>query len=169
LKLIHGLPVKSGAACVFNGVTNQFYQTAFQRRDNCLSHETLESVVESDLSNRDRLSDLLDLGRAELGEPVQLRLERELVVDVYCRTCETRRPIMRPRNIVSVAEAVCSQCGETAKPSIVHALDQASGFLDEQLISLGIPANDIVQLEGPQGIMNVLLSGPSDGKSISRC
>ncbi|HIF30203.1 MAG TPA: ThiF family adenylyltransferase [Planctomycetes bacterium] len=163
LKLLHGLPIKSGAACVFNGVTNQFYQTSFQRCEDCLSHETWASVVESDLTNHDRLGDLLNLGRSELSDPVQLRLERDLVVDVHCEACDERRPVMRPRYVVSVSEAACARCGQTAKPTIVHTLDQASVFLDEQLIRLGIPDRDIVQLEGPEGTVSVLLRGSSDG------
>ncbi|MFP6676784.1 MAG: ThiF family adenylyltransferase [Pirellulaceae bacterium] len=163
LKLLHGLPIKSGAACVFNGVTNQFYQTSFQRCEDCLSHETWASVVESDLTNHDRLGDLLNLGRSELGDPVQLRLERDLVVDVHCEACDERRPVMRPPYIVSVSEAACARCGQTAKPTIVHTLDQASVFLDEQLIRLGIPDRDIVQLDGPEGTVSVLLRGSSDG------
>src|SRR4030095_15143012 len=39
LKLLHGLPVSAGEAMVWNGVANNFYKTAFQRRENCLSHD----------------------------------------------------------------------------------------------------------------------------------
>ena len=40
LKLIHDMPVEAGKIMVFNGVTNQFYKTEIQRKEDCLSHET---------------------------------------------------------------------------------------------------------------------------------
>src|SRR5205823_4042886 len=46
LKLLHGLPVSAGEALVWNGVANNFYKTAFQRRDGCLSHETYPEPAE---------------------------------------------------------------------------------------------------------------------------
>src|SRR5205085_5155147 len=50
LKLLHGLPVSAGEALVWNGVANHFYKTAFQRRENCLSHETYPEPTEIPLA-----------------------------------------------------------------------------------------------------------------------
>ena len=58
LKLIHDMPVESGTACIFNGVTNQFYKTRFQRRDDCLSHETYGEIWELPLSAEQAAGDL---------------------------------------------------------------------------------------------------------------
>jgi adenylyltransferase/sulfurtransferase len=158
LKLIHDLDVRAGCACVFNGVTNQFYQTEFQRREDCLSHETIESIVDAPLSCHNRLDELFEFGLSHVGSPIQLRLDRDLVLDVHCGPCDQRRPVMRARQGVSVQDAACPDCGETGKPRIVHALDQGSEFLNEQLVRLGIPDGDIVQLEGPQGTVHVQLN-----------
>jgi adenylyltransferase/sulfurtransferase len=158
LKLIHDLEVAPGVACVFNGVTNQFYQTKFQRREDCLSHETFESVIEAPLSHRDRLQDLFEFGKAHIGGPVQLRLDRDLVVDIHCAPCNERRPVMRARQAVNVTDAACPTCNETGKPRLVHSMDQGSEFLDEQLVRLGIPDRDVVQLEGPRGTVAIQLN-----------
>lgn len=160
LKIIHDIEVGAGVAYVFNGVTNQFYQTKFQRREDCLSHETIEVVTESPLSNLDRLGDLFEFAQAHIGGPAQLRLNRDLVVDIHCGSCDERRPVMRARQGVNVTDAICPHCKETGKPRIVHALDQGSEFLDEQLVRLGIPNVDIVQLEGPRGTLHVQLNAP---------
>src|SRR5690606_11212651 len=45
LKLLHGLPVQAGAAMVFNGIANNFYTTHYQRREDCLSHETYPESI----------------------------------------------------------------------------------------------------------------------------
>lgn len=158
LKLIHGLEVRAGTACVFNGVTNQFYQTQFQRRDDCLSHETMAEVVASTMTCHDRLDSLLAWGEAQLGGPVSVRLDRDLVVSVYCGSCDERRDVMRVRQAVSVTDAACTVCGETGKPQLVHTLDQGSGFAGEQLMRLGIPDGDIVHIEGPQGSIHMQLN-----------
>src|SRR5262245_41278284 len=50
LKLLHGLPVAAGEAMVWNGVANNFYKTTFQRREDCLSHETYSEPIELPLS-----------------------------------------------------------------------------------------------------------------------
>ena len=50
LKLIHGLDVSEGQALVYNGVANQFYSTRYQRREDCLSHETYPEPVSLPLS-----------------------------------------------------------------------------------------------------------------------
>ncbi|MEZ6093480.1 MAG: ThiF family adenylyltransferase [Pirellulaceae bacterium] len=50
LKLLHELPVESGSAIVFNGATNQSYQTRFPVREDCLSHESYDDVFPLELS-----------------------------------------------------------------------------------------------------------------------
>ncbi len=54
VKLIHDLPVLAGEALIYNGVANQFYRTRFQRRDDCMSHETYAEPLELPLQMRVR-------------------------------------------------------------------------------------------------------------------
>src|SRR4051794_528520 len=79
LKLLHGLPVSSGEALVFNGVANNFYKTKFQRRDDCLSHETYAEPIELPLSAAAATADELFRAAAEhfpLTVPLNLSLDR---------------------------------------------------------------------------------------------
>ena len=57
LKLIHGMPVASGEAMIFNGIANRFYNTRFQHKEDCLSHETYPEPVELPLSAADNTAD----------------------------------------------------------------------------------------------------------------
>ena len=50
LKLIHGLPVEDGTALVWNGQANNFYKTQYQRKEDCLSHDTYPDPIELPLS-----------------------------------------------------------------------------------------------------------------------
>ncbi len=53
LKLLHSLPIDPGHALVWNGLANNFYKTAYQRREDCLSHETYPTPLELPLSSRE--------------------------------------------------------------------------------------------------------------------
>ena len=59
LKLLHGLPVAAGEALVFNGLANKFYKTAYQRQEDCLSHETYPEPIELPLSAAEATADEL--------------------------------------------------------------------------------------------------------------
>src|SRR4029453_8486613 len=61
LKLLHGLPVDAGQALVWNGQANNFYKTAYQRREDCLSHDTYPEPIELPLSAaKNTAKELLD-------------------------------------------------------------------------------------------------------------
>src|SRR5262245_19742273 len=83
LKLLHGLPVSAGEALVWNGTANNFYKSAFQRRDDCLSHETYPDPIELPLSAADSAADELFAAAArhlEGDRGLHLALDRDLVV-----------------------------------------------------------------------------------------
>ena len=53
----HGLDVAEGQALVYNGVANQFYSTRYQRREDCLSHETYpEPIVDHPTARAEALA-----------------------------------------------------------------------------------------------------------------
>ena len=161
LKLIHGLPVESGTACVFNGITNQFYKTAFQRRDDCLSHETYPEALELPLAAETHSANDLfaALGaKCEIAGAMRLELDRDLVVAVVCARCESEQRIMKPQQLVGVKHAICPKCGQTSKPMLTHSIDSESELAKETLTTLGIPPYDIVRVETPVGEKLVLLA-----------
>jgi len=167
LKLIHGLPVESGTACIFNGVTNQFYKTAFQRREDCLSHETYPEAVALPLAaTTNTANDLFAALAAEykIEETMRLELDRDLVVSVSCDECKTHQRIMKPQQLVGMQHAICPKCGQTSKPTLEHSIDSKSALASETLASLGIPRYDIVRVETPVGERLVLLANDTSDK-----
>ena len=152
LKLLHGMPVAAGSALVFNGVANQFYSTRLPRRDDCLSHETYPEPVELDLGHRSTVSELFEAAGAHLEGPLQLVLDRELVVAIECPRCAWRGEVMRPRVKVRAAEAVCASCRKPALPVFASAVEDSSPMAEEPLCRVGIPPYDIVRVEGADGL-----------------
>lgn len=159
LKLIHGMPVAAGSALVFNGVTNQFYSTKLPFREDCLSHETYPEPTELAIGHHATAAELFSHARPTLGHPLTLALDRDLVVAVDCPRCGWRQEIFRPRTKVSMTEAECPNCHEGARPEMVGSIEEGTPIADRPLAGLGIPAYDIVRVDGPGGTGFFLLAG----------
>jgi molybdopterin/thiamine biosynthesis adenylyltransferase len=166
LKLIHGMPVASGSAMIFNGIANSFYTTKFQRKEDCLSHDTWPGAMDLPLSAADNTAaELLGAaGEHMAGEgPLTISLERDLVVSIDCPACGSSRRVMRPRQLVGVSEINCRECGELGRPTLVHAVEQGTPLAEEKLIDLGIPRYDIVRVTSKSEEGVFLLAGDRDG------
>lgn len=152
LKLIHGFEVEPGTALVFNGVTNQFYKTSFQRQEDCLSHETYpEAIVLENVGRQTTLTELLSAlaERVSINGTPKIALERELVTELVCRSCSLSRPVLRPRLEVTLDEATCESCGQTMEPKLKSWVAADDPLANETLARLGVPPFDIVRVETP--------------------
>jgi adenylyltransferase/sulfurtransferase len=172
LKLIHGMPVAAGEALIYNGVSNQFYKTAFQRRGECLSHDTYPEPVEVPLSAQKHTAAELFAAFHQASnhdqEPLRLQLDRDLVVSIDCPQCATSRRVMRPRFAVTMAEAKCQDCGQLAKPVFVHNIERDSELATELMSHLGIPLYDMLRLDTSEGESAVLLAGDRETARAGR-
>ena len=147
LKILHGLPVNAGEAIVYNGLSNQLYRTAYQRNENCLSHETFDDPTPLPCSAQSTAADFFAQVRTATGWQGELTIEldRDLVTELNCR-CGNSRPIMRPQQLVNHKEAECPACQELAKPQLVHQVSSDSPLADHKLADLGVPAYDILRV-----------------------
>ncbi len=168
LKLIHDLPVDAGKALVFNGVSNNFYPTRFQRKEDCLSHETYPDPCPLPLgADQTTARQLIDQVRQHYewppGEGV-LELDRDLVVAIECADCKAVKPVMRARQLVGMKEARCEKCNQPGRPVMVHRVQQDSELADRTLSELGVPKYDIVRVTCGSNEQFVLLDGDRPGK-----
>jgi adenylyltransferase/sulfurtransferase len=155
LKLLHGMAVKPGVAMVWNGESNNFYTTAYQRKENCLSHETYGEVV--------------SVGEIGAALPVEalfaatnarrLLLDRDLLVDVECPSCRVKKPILRPVVLVTMHDGKCARCGAAMKTNIVHAVEAGTELAKQTLRDVGVAPFDILKIEGEKRGMYVRLDG----------
>lgn len=165
LKILHDMPVAAGSAMVFSGVGNQFYTTRLPFREDCLSHETYPEPVEIPLDHSATVAALFVEARRQADDgPLALGLERELVVAVDCPRCGWRGEIMRPRTRVRQAEASCSNCREAGRPELISAVEEGSALADRTLAEVGVPAYDIVRVDGASGSRFFLLGGDRAGR-----
>jgi len=185
LKLIHGMPVAAGSAMVFNGVANTFYTTKYQHKEDCLSHDTWPPPVDvpltaagataGELFEAARGTGILSSGTGILPSgtgilpvsgPLTICLERDLVTAIRCGACGSSRRIMRPQQIVAMAEATCRECGELARPEMVHLVEEGSPLAGEKLIDLGIPRYDIVRITAGDAEGTFRLAGDRQAASL---
>lgn len=141
LKLIHGMDVKAGAAMVFNGVANNFYTTAYPRRENCLSHETYPRERLGGFSRKQKASEILAATKGST-----LILERDYLASVTCPPCDVRREIRRPLSTVPLSEGKCPKCRQVMRTEILHAIEADSPLAALTLAELGVPPHDVVRV-----------------------
>jgi adenylyltransferase/sulfurtransferase len=160
LKLIHGLPVEDGTALVWNGQANNFYKTQYQRKEDCLSHDTYDDPIELPLTAASTADELFAAAASHFGGKKQLTLalDRDLVVSLDC-ACGNKRPVLKPQQLVGADDAKCPKCGQPAKPDLEHSIDAGTPLAKEKLSSLGIPPYDIVRVGDDQQEQVFLLAG----------
>lgn len=166
IKLLHDLPVLAGEALIYNGLSNQFYRTRFQRRDDCLSHETYGDIQELPLrAGTTTASELLTAACQAAGlkhDTSRLVLDRDLVLSIDCLPCNTTRPIMKSLTQVGIRQVYCPVCHQVARPNLTHDVEAGSDLAERRLSELGIPAYDIVRVAADDGECFVLLAGDRD-------
>jgi molybdopterin/thiamine biosynthesis adenylyltransferase len=173
LKLIHGMEVTGGQAMVFNGVTNQFYKTTYQRNDDCLSHETYPDPVELPLSaaageGGNTATELFTAARPYLDSQGELTLHlvRDLVVSLDAPD-GSRQRVMQPLPEVGIERAKDPTTGEMLRPNLEHRIVEGTELAGERLSDLGIPEYDIVHVTSETKEAFFLLGGDRDGAAIT--
>ena len=156
LKLIHQFEPSEATAFVFNGAVNNFYQTQYPNREDCLSHETYGVTDTLDICPPDHTLEQLfqavaGKAKIESNKIIQLVLDRDLVVSLTCEPCGYQKNVMRPMSSVNIAEANCPDCGQIMKSEMIHSLTVDSTLSDQKLSKLGIPGDDIVKVETADG------------------
>ena len=154
LKLIHGLPVKAGAAMVFNGESNNFYITNYQRKEDCLSHETYGAPADVGVGAGDAVGRLL-----EAVGGTRLLLDRDLLAGLSCPACGVRREILKPLALATLREGKCAKCGGVMRTEIVQSVEGGSPLAGRTLREVGVAPYDIVKVETPGAGVYARLAG----------
>ena len=161
LKLLHDLPTAEGTALVFNGAANNFYQTKYSRREDCLSHETYDSIVALPLGSNHSVDQLFAAVAKIDDEPVEsmrLLLDRDFLLRLVCRSCELETVIDQPLCRVGSREGICEKCNQPLSTETTCEIDGESELGERSLRDLGIPDYDIVKVATKSETLFILLS-----------
>lgn len=148
VKLLHrdrlGEPALAGGGFNFVGLTHDSYLVKYQPREDCLSHDHYELEGATTVSADSPFGELLQLARRELGENAILEFEHELVTGASCSACGNEWPMLMPVDRLGTADGLCPDCGKQRNLNFTHAVDEDSPLLDENAVSAGLPARDVI-------------------------
>lgn len=153
LKLLHkgrDLPTLAGKCYVFNGLTHDSYVVEYQRKPDCMSHDTYEIIEEMPWSVKQMtLHDLLAKVKCEMGNDAVVDFDRDIATTATC-SCGEKKEIYTPIHKLRGQDIVCPKCGKTMSFDSIHSLTGSEDFLDKTAFDIGIPLLHIVA--GRRGI-----------------
>jgi molybdopterin/thiamine biosynthesis adenylyltransferase len=150
VKLLHGMPTMAGRGWVFEGLSADSYLIDYQRKDDCLSHETLSQIHALDAGVDDLpIGDLLSEAHRLLPGS-QLELCRDVLQSLDCPRCGQSEELFVSLGKVRSEKAICPNCPgvrREVKTFFQIGTDggiSGRGFLDKTLAQIGVPPLDIV-------------------------
>lgn len=142
LKLLHAdrnLPTLVGKGFVFNGLTHDSYVVEYQRKEDCMSHDTYEQIEEKIWSVRSlTLQNLLNQVRADLGDQAIVEFDRDIATYARCN-CGESKELFVPVHKLKGPSLVCGKCGEAMRFDMSHTLNGSERYLHKTLQEIGIP------------------------------
>ena len=147
LKLIHNMEVQAGKAMMINGLTNDVYTTEYPVKEYCMSHTTLDSIVELPQATTatTTLDDLLTIARAELGEEAVLEFDSELVVQMVCGDCGEKTAVFQRMARLYDTEFACPNCGGRRDMELTHRITGDEPYLHRTLAEVDVPPLGIIR------------------------
>jgi molybdopterin/thiamine biosynthesis adenylyltransferase len=164
LKLIHGLEVQPGKALMINGLTNDIYTTEYPVKQECMSHASLEPIMELPQATAAQTSaaDLLAIAREKLGPETVLEFDSELVVSLYCGACEVETAVFKRMARLYENEAICPECGIRREMRLTHRLSGDEDFLGRTLAELDVPPLAIIRARNGKERVYLELTGDKE-------
>ncbi len=150
VKLLHGLPTIAGKGWVFDGFSTEAYTVEFQRKEDCLSHDPLDNILELDVGAGDiTLRELLEQVRQELGPKAELELPRDVLHKLVCPKCKQEEEMFVSLGRVRAEAAWCPACkrdGNDVRREVVtfYKIRGGESFLDKTPADIGVPPFDVL-------------------------
>ena len=147
LKLLHGMEVQPGKAMIINGLTNDIYTTEYPVKQDCLSHNRLDPIIELPEVKTavTTVGELLAIARQRLGPGTVLEFNGELVVSMRCPDCGQEEPIFKSMARLYENAADCPNCGGHRDMNLTHRITGTEDFLDRTLAEIDLPPLSIVR------------------------
>ena len=147
LKLLHsdrGLPTLAGKGFVFNGLTHDSFVVEYQQKDDCMSHDIYDAIVEKPWSVRTMtLRELLENIRTDLGDKAVIDFDRDIATHAHC-SCGNIKDLYSPVHKLKGESLVCPECGATMQFDTIHTIHGDEDFLEKTLFDIGIPLLHII-------------------------
>lgn len=167
LKLLHAdrnLPTLAGKGYVFNGLTHDSYVVEYQCKEDCMSHDTYEKIIEKPWSVKEiTLRKILEEIRAELGDKAILDFDRDIAIQGKC-SCGECKDLFIPVHKLKGPMLTCPKCGSQMTFDHIHSINGEESFLDKTPNEIGIPPLHIIG--GRVGINTVYYEFSADEAAV---
>lgn len=147
LKLIHDMEVQAGKAIMINGLTNDIYTTEYPVKEYCMSHSTLDPIIELPEATIDNttLADLLAIAQEKLGDEAVLEFDGEIVTSMDCPDCGKSFPIFQKMARLYEDDAICPNCNGRREMKLTHRITGEENFTDRTLAEMDVPPLSIIR------------------------
>ena len=164
VKLLHGLPSLAGKGWHFQGSTCEAWTVDYQRKEDCYSHDPLESVVSIDAGIEQlTAADLLANARSIMGSKATLEFARDMVEKLVCPGCGFEEYVYCALTQVRPSQAGCPHCDQARREVVTFfQIKGDESFINRTLHALGVPPFDIVIGRTCDRAIGLKLSGDAD-------
>ena len=162
VKLLHkkeDMPNLIGKGYYFDGNTYDCFVIEYQRKEDCLSHETYDNIVETALTSSAALEDVFREAQAHLPGEVTIDLPGEMVTKLECSKCGSKDNYYRLLDTISVEEAKCPKCGSVRIPDVVSSCKADCDFAAVPLRDLGFGIMQIIAARSGDAEAQIEISG----------
>ena len=160
IKMLHGLPHLSGEGLWFNSLTYDSYRISYQRKPDCLAHQTYSKITKMDKKvSSTTFGNLLEYFKKQHGKDTVIELESETITGFKCENCNIEEKVNKPLGVVSENEARCLKCGKMRSLKLTHTILGNEPFLDITLDKAGIPPWEILSAKNGMNLYQYEFSG----------
>jgi len=165
VKLLHGIDVIAGRGWVFSGLGTDGYQVQYQRKADCLSHDSLDEIMPLDVrADGVSIGDLLEQARRLGGPQAELELGRDMLEKLICPDCGQEEAVFDSLGRVPASRAICPGCQRKGKSvrRRVATFDRVRGdepILARSAAQIGVPPRDILTVRAPGKSIGLELAG----------
>jgi molybdopterin/thiamine biosynthesis adenylyltransferase len=161
VKLIHGLPTLAGHGFVFEGLNHSSYRVEYTANADCMSHYTLERIVECpERASQLTLAALWERGNRDLGTAdVTIEFSRDVVHKLVCAKCGTEEERFAPLGSIAFEEGKCPKDGQMRAVATIHNFSGSEPYGARSLDQLGLPLFDIFTARSEEREIGYLIAG----------
>lgn len=145
VKFLHGMEVLQGKGMTYNGIGNECYISRYPRKEDCLSHEHYDNIIELDEEAGEITArEMIEIAETYLGKGTTIQLGYEIIHRIVCPACGKTREITKPVHRTSIRQLKCIACNEECIPEMTHKITGNENYAQKTLFELGISPLDIV-------------------------
>jgi sulfur-carrier protein adenylyltransferase/sulfurtransferase len=160
VKLLHSLPTLASRGYIFEGLNHTSYVVEYTEAANCMSHYTLENVVQlPHRSSEITLGELLDRACQDLGtNDVVLEFSRDVIHKLICPGCHEEDERFAPVGSISYEQGRCPRDGQMRVVATIHGYNGEPELAGRKLNALGLPVFDVFTARSAEREIGYLMS-----------